>query len=99
MFGDAELSGQWFAAMDGVGEQGFTFTEAVSYAAVCQDQTEIDYYWDKLSVHPESEQCGWCKDKFGVSWQIVPANVDELLARPNGYANMMQMKKLIIEDF
>ena len=99
MFGDANIAGQWFAAMDGIGAQGFTFTEAVSFAISCKDQDEIDYYWEKLSAVPESEQCGWCKDKFGVSWQIVPENMGELMAKPDAYAHMMQMKKLIISDF
>ncbi|HEX7259692.1 MAG TPA: VOC family protein, partial [Candidatus Saccharimonadia bacterium] len=65
----------------------------------CEDQEEIDYYWEKLSAVPESEQCGWLKDKYGLSWQIVPKNVDELLKRPGAYANMMQMKKLVIADY
>lgn len=99
MFGDAELRGQWFAAMDGVGEQGFTFTEAVSYAVTCQDQAEIDYYWEKLSAHPESEQCGWCKDKFGVSWQIVPENMNELMQKLGAYETMMNQHKIVIEEY
>ncbi len=99
MFGDAELAGNWFAAMDGVGEQGFTFTEAVSFAVSCKDQEEIDGYWEKLSAVPESEQCGWRKDKFGVSWQIVPEKMGELLQKPDAYPKMMAMKKLVIADF
>jgi len=99
MFGDAEFAGVWFAAMDGVGEQGFTFNEAVSYAVFCKDQAEIDYFWEKLSASPENEQCGWCKDKFGVSWQIVPERMGELMQKPGAYAKMMQMKKIVIADF
>lgn len=77
----------------------FKFNEAVSFEVSCKDQAEIDYFWEKLSAVPESEQCGWCKDKYGVSWQIVPANIGELMARPNAFAKMMQMKKLVIDEF
>jgi len=77
----------------------FKFNESVSFAVGCEDQAEIDYFWEKLSSIPESEQCGWCKDKYGLSWQIVPKNVEELLKRPNAFAHMMEMKKLVIEEF
>jgi predicted 3-demethylubiquinone-9 3-methyltransferase (glyoxalase superfamily) len=77
----------------------FKFNESVSFAINCKDQREIDDYWDKLSSVPEAEQCGWCKDKYGLSWQVIPANMEELMKKPNAYANMMQMKKLVIEDF
>jgi predicted 3-demethylubiquinone-9 3-methyltransferase (glyoxalase superfamily) len=92
-----ELFGQHFTAINAGPE--FSFTEAVSFAVMCKDQAEIDYYWEKLSAHPESEQCGWCKDKFGLSWQIVPENIEELMKKPSAFATMMPMKKLIIADF
>jgi predicted 3-demethylubiquinone-9 3-methyltransferase (glyoxalase superfamily) len=94
---DFELNGQHFTAINAGPE--FSFTEAVSFAVPCKDQEEIDYFWSKLSSVPESEQCGWCKDKFGLSWQIVPENMDELMQRPNAFTHMMQMKKIIIADF
>ena len=62
-----------------MGKYDFSFNEAFSLAVNCDDQSEIDYYWAKLSAVPETEQCGWVKDQFGVSWQIVPANVEEVL--------------------
>lgn len=99
MFADIMLENQWFAAMDSGVEQDFTFNEAVSFVVLCKDQDEIDYFWEKLSVVPESEQCGWCKDQFGFSWQIVPENMGELMERPDAFAKMMQMKKLVIADF
>jgi predicted 3-demethylubiquinone-9 3-methyltransferase (glyoxalase superfamily) len=99
MFAEFKLGGQWFAAMDSGVEQDFTFTEAVSFAVNCADQAEIDALWAKLSSVPEAEQCGWCKDPLGVSWQIVPQNMAELMARPDAYEHMMQMKKLVIADF
>jgi len=92
-----ELSGLRFMAIN-AGPQ-FKFNEAVSFAIACKDQDEIDYFWGKLSSVPEAEQCGWCKDRFGLSWQIVPQDMEELMQRPNAYANMMQMKKLVIADF
>lgn len=99
MFGDFVLADQWFAAMDAGVEQGFTFNEAISLAVTCKDQAEIDYFWDKLSTVPEAEQCGWCKDRYGLSWQIVPENMEQLMQKPDAYAKMMQMKKLIIDEF
>ena len=92
-----ELSGNRFVAINAGPE--FKFNEAVSFSIPCQDQAEIDYYWDKLSTVPEAEQCGWCEDQYGLSWQVVPANVSELLQRPNAFANMMKMKKLVIADY
>ncbi len=100
MFADFTLENQWFVANDSGVDQDFTFTEAVSYSVGCKDQAEIDYFWDKLSAVPESEQCGWCKDKFGVSWQIVPRNMDQaLMKKPGAYKIMMNQKKIIIDEY
>lgn len=81
MFTDFMLENQWFAAMDSAGEHKFAFNEAVSLMVYCDDQREIDYYWEKLSAVPEAEQCGWLKDKYGLSWQIVPVGMDEMMRR------------------
>jgi len=94
---DFELAGQGFTAINAGPE--FKFNEAVSFVVACEDQQEIDYYWERLSSVPEAEQCGWCKDRFGLSGQIVPKNMGELMQRPNAYAHMMQMKKLVIASF
>lgn len=99
MFADFQLAGEWFVANDSGVEQNFTFNEAVSYSVVCKDQAEIDYFWEKLSASPENEQCGWCKDKFGVSWQIVPENMEELMKKPNAYATMMEQHKIVIAEY
>ena len=80
-FADFMLEGQWFAAMDSAREHNFAFNEAISFLVHCDTQDEIDDYWSKLSAVPEAEQCGWLKDKFGVSWQIVPTVMDEMMAR------------------
>lgn len=91
---DFELSGQRFTAINAGPE--FKFTEAVSFMITCKDQAEIDYYWEKLSRVPEAEQCGWCKDQFGLSWQVTPENMGELMQSPGAFARMMQMHKLTI---
>jgi predicted 3-demethylubiquinone-9 3-methyltransferase (glyoxalase superfamily) len=92
-----ELSGNPFIAIN-AGPQ-FKFNESVSFMIPCKDQAEIDYYWEKLSKVPASEQCGWCKDQYGLSWQVVPDNMEELMNRPNAFAKLMDMKKLVIADF
>lgn len=99
MFADFTLEGQWFAAMDSGADQDFTFNEGISLSVACKSQEEIDYLWNKLSTVPEAEQCGWCKDQFGVSWQIVPEHIEELMQRPNAYSKLMNMKKLVIDEF
>jgi predicted 3-demethylubiquinone-9 3-methyltransferase (glyoxalase superfamily) len=76
-----ELNGQRFTALDG--GPIFKFNESVSFQVECQDQAEVDYFWGKLSAVPESEQCGWCKDQFGLSWQIIPKRMGELLSDPD----------------
>src|SRR3989338_3527043 len=75
------LEGQEFGAMESAHAHNFNFNEAISLMVHCNDQKEIDYYWEKLSAVPESEQCGWLKDKYGVSWQIVPTIIDEMMAK------------------
>jgi predicted 3-demethylubiquinone-9 3-methyltransferase (glyoxalase superfamily) len=92
-----ELAGQHFTAINAGPE--FKFTEAVSFAVNCKDQEEIDYYWSQLSAVAEAEQCGWCKDKYGLSWQIVPENIEELMKQPEAYSKLMQMHKIVIADF
>lgn len=95
-YADFRLFDQWFAVMDGGEEHDFGFNPAISLMVSCEDQKEIDYYWEKLSANPEFEQCGWLQDKYGVSWQITPANIEELLKVPGAFKRMMQMKKLDI---
>jgi predicted 3-demethylubiquinone-9 3-methyltransferase (glyoxalase superfamily) len=81
MFSDFSLDNQWFAAMDSAREHNFSFNEAISFMVYCDTQEEIDHYWEKLSVVPEAEQCGWLKDKYGLSWQIVPIEMDEMMSK------------------
>jgi predicted 3-demethylubiquinone-9 3-methyltransferase (glyoxalase superfamily) len=78
-YGSFSLFGQEFGAMDSAHEHRFAFNEAISFVVNCETQKEIDYYWEQLSAVPEAEQCGWLKDKYGLSWQVVPANMDAML--------------------
>lgn len=80
MYSDFCLENEWFIAMDSAYDHKFSFNEAVAFMVYCDTQEEIDYYWNKLSAVPESEQCGWVKDQFGISWQIVPSNMDEIMS-------------------
>ena len=97
-----ELDGQKFVALNG-GPQ-FTFSEAISFQVDCQSQEEVDAYWSKLSAGGEEGPCGWLKDKFGLSWQIVPARLMELLQDPDkekaqrAMEAMLKMKKIEIAD-
>jgi predicted 3-demethylubiquinone-9 3-methyltransferase (glyoxalase superfamily) len=90
------LNGQKYIALDG--GPYFHFNEAISMTIECENQEEIDYYWNELSYVKESEQCGWAKDKFGMSWQIVPYNMSELMKTEAQIQAMMKMKKIIIEE-
>lgn len=81
MFSDFMLDNQWFAAMDSAHGHGFAFNEAVSFIVSCDGQEEIDYYWGKLSAVPAAEQCGWLKDNYGLSWQVVPSDLDEMMQK------------------
>ena len=76
-----ELDGQRFVGING-GPQ-FTFDEAVSFQIVCQDQDEVDFYWERLTEGGEESQCGWLKDRFGLSWQVVPTGMDEVFGDPD----------------
>ncbi len=89
-----ELDGQRFSALNG--GPMFKFTEAISFVVRCDTQDEVDYYWSKLSDGGSESQCGWLKDRFGLSWQIVPARIGELLKHPKAMQAMMGMKKLEI---
>ncbi|HLL80004.1 MAG TPA: VOC family protein [Ktedonobacteraceae bacterium] len=78
-YGEFTLNGMEFGAMDSAHEHSFAFNEAISFLIPCETQAEIDYYWEKLSADPQAEQCGWLKDKFGLSWQVWPIAVGEMM--------------------
>jgi predicted 3-demethylubiquinone-9 3-methyltransferase (glyoxalase superfamily) len=91
-----EIEGLKFTALNG--GPIFKFTEAISFVVRCDSQEEVDYYWSKLSVEAQDGQCGWLKDKFGLSWQIVPARLPELIQNPKAMQAMLQMKKIDIAE-
>ena len=91
-----ELDGQKFTALNG--GPHFKFTEAISWVVRCDNQQEIDEYWSKLLAGGAEVQCGWLKDKFGLSWQVVPARIGELIRHPKAMQAMMKMKKLDIAE-
>ncbi len=96
-----ELEGQEFIALNG--GPMFKFTEAISFSVDCKTQEEVDYYWEKLSAGGEKSRCGWLKDKYGLSWQIVPSDLPKMITDSNaGKAKnvmqaMLQMDKLDIK--
>ena len=94
MFTDFTLRGTWMAAMDSGAFHDFTFTPGVSMIVSCRDQEEIDRYWAGLSAVPEAEHCGWCVDRWGVSWQVVPHNIAELMANATTREKLLRMGKL-----
>src|SRR5688572_2443799 len=98
------LEGQKYVALNGGPD--FKFNESISLVINCKDQAEVDYYWEKLTKggDPKAQQCGWLKDKFGLSWQVVPVILDELINQPDQekaervFAAMLKMKKLNVEE-
>lgn len=100
-----QLHGETFMVMDSGMENDFPFNEAISFIVQCEDQQEIDKYWEKLSKggDPQAQQCGWLKDKFGISWQVVPVGMEEILNDPDkekanrAMEAMLKMKKIEID--
>ena len=103
MFTDFMLGNQWLAAMDSAHEHKFFFNEAISFIVNCDTQQEIDYLWENLSAVSEAEQCGWLKDKYGLSWQIVPTVLGKMMSDPDPARSQrvveafLKMKKIDIE--
>lgn len=93
MIVEFELDGQPFIALNG--GPHFTFTEAVSFSVACANQTEVDHYWDTLSEGGKESQCGWLKDKYGLSWQIVPSRLGELMRGPDPAKSKRVMEALL----
>jgi len=101
LYSEFKLNQQNLIAMDGPGVHDYTFNEGVSFVVECESQKEIDYYWEKLTEDGQESMCGWLKDQFGVSWQIVPAVLAELMSDPEKAPKVMQaflkMRKFDIE--
>lgn len=104
MYADYQIGNQWFVAMDSAESHAYRFNEAISLLICCENQDEIDYYWDKLSADPKAEQCGWLKDKYGVSWQVWPTVLGEMMQtgtraqQDRLTQTFLQMKKFNIEE-
>ncbi len=98
MYGDARLGESLLAAMDSGAPMDVPFGPGVSFIVACDGQAELDRVWAGLSRVPQAEQCGWCTDEFGVSWQVVPSNLDELMERPGAYEALMHMRKIVIAE-
>jgi predicted 3-demethylubiquinone-9 3-methyltransferase (glyoxalase superfamily) len=100
-YGEFSLGGQWFTAMDSAQPHQFAFSEGVSLSVTCENQQEIDFFWSRLSGGGSEGQCGWLKDRFGVSWQVVPRVLERLMADPDRSKRVTEaflpMKKLDIE--
>lgn len=103
-YGEFTIFGQKLSAMDSAREHDYTFNEAVSLVVTCESQAEIDEYWDELSAVPDAEVCGWLKDKYGVSWQIVPSVMNDMMTQGTPEqlervtAAFMQMKKFDVAE-
>lgn len=93
------LAGQYITAMDSPGPMEFGFDCGIALQFAAHGQQELDRVWAALSAHPEAERCGWLRDKFGVSWEIIPDNLGELMAQPGAYEKLMGMTKIVIDDF
>ncbi len=91
------LEGLNYTALNGGPVPGFKFSPATSFVVTCEDQEEIDHYWEKLSEGGKPNQCGWLDDKFGVTWQIVPKNLSQLISTPKGMQAMLSMQKFDIK--
>jgi predicted 3-demethylubiquinone-9 3-methyltransferase (glyoxalase superfamily) len=90
------LNNMDFLALNG--RRGQPFTEATSIIVTCENQEEINHYWNSLTKEGEESMCGWLKDKYGVSWQIIPSTLGELLKSENAMSKLMQMKKIVIDE-
>jgi predicted 3-demethylubiquinone-9 3-methyltransferase (glyoxalase superfamily) len=99
MHGAVTLAGQEFSTMDSARTHRFSFNEGVSFIIDCEQQREIDYFWDKLTADGGTESmCGWCKDKYGVSWQVIPRTLPRLIKNESAMQAMLQMKRIVLAD-
>lgn len=95
---EVHIFGQKYALMS-TAEKHQMFNDAVSFTLNCTDQKEIDKYWSYFTKEGEESQCGWCNDKYGLRWQIIPENLGELMSKPDSWQVMMKQKKIIINEY
>ena len=96
--GSFTLFGQSYQLMTS-SELHHSFNDSFSNVLMCADQAELDHFWNYFTLEGKESMCGWCQDKFGLRWQVIPQNMGELLAQPNGHAVMMQQRKIVIADY
>lgn len=95
---EVHIFGQKYSLMTTANEH-HPLNDAMSFMINCEDQNEIDKYWNYFTQEGEESQCGWCIDKYGLRWQVLPKNFDELMGKPNSFEVMMQQKKIVIEEY
>ncbi|OJX89809.1 MAG: hypothetical protein BGP01_06295 [Paludibacter sp. 47-17] len=95
---EVQIFGQKYSLMS-TATAHHPLNDAISFAINCADQNEIDKYWNYFTREGEESQCGWCIDKYGLRWQIIPADMEELMNRPNAFEVMMKQRKIIIEEY
>lgn len=95
---EVEIFNQKFSMMSTEIEH-HALNDAVSFMISCDNQQEIDLFWNYFTLEGEESQCGWCIDKYGLRWQIIPKNLEELMSKPNSFEVMMKQTKIIIEDY
>ncbi len=95
---EVQIFGQKYSLMS-TAEGHHPLNDAISFAINCKDQNEIDKHWDYFTHEGEESQCGWCIDKYGLRWQVIPENMEELMNKPNAFEVMMKQTKIIIEEY
>ncbi|MCX6248029.1 MAG: VOC family protein [Bacteroidetes bacterium] len=95
---EVHIFGQLFSLMS-TAKEHHPLNDAMSFMIHCEDQDEIDNYWDYFTLEGEESQCGWCIDKYGLRWQVLPKNLGELMSKPNSFEVMMKQKKIVIKDY
>ncbi len=95
---EVQIFGQKYSLMS-TEQAHHPLNDAVSFAINCKDQAEIDHYWDYFTREGEEYECGWCIDKYGLRWQVIPENMEELMNKPNGFDVLMKQHKIIIAEY
>jgi predicted 3-demethylubiquinone-9 3-methyltransferase (glyoxalase superfamily) len=95
---EVHIFGQNYMLMSSA-KQHHSLNDAISLTIYCQDQNEIDKYWNYFTLEGEESHCGWCFDKYGLRWQVLPCNMEELMSKPNSFEVMMKQKKFVIEEY
>ncbi len=95
---EVQIFGQKYSFMS-TAQEHHPFNDAVSFTLQCNNQEEIDAYWDYFTKEGEAVQCGWCNDKYGLRWQVIPYNLGELMSKPQAWEIMMNQKKIVIEEY